>query len=457
MNWRQLPLVYVVHTSGRHAIMLKSMIRVENDMSFQDDRYIADDSFDASDSIIAKFRVTGSLSMEKMAKEIAAESSVGTWVEIKGLTDDMFERLAARVIDMDTETNSLVIAYPSELFEEGSIPQLLSLVVGNIFGMKIVKHMRLLDLTFPERILKQYPGPELGIEGARKALGIPERNPRPILGTIVKPKMGLPIMEHARVAYEAWYGGVDFVKDDEPQTDQKWIRFEDRISAVLEMSDKVKDETGRRVMYAANITGVMDKMLERADFVKSNAGSNGATCIMVDVLTAGFSALQHVRAQNYGLVIHGHRAMHAVMTHHPKHGIHMAPLAKILRMAGVDTLHAGTVVGKMEGDALDTMRVYDSLRDDRWPLLPALPVASGGLHPGHISPLVELFGMDLLINAGGGVHGHPDGSIAGGKAMRQALDATLANQNPWSFAEQHGCTELKRALEKWNVPKPGDS
>lgn len=417
-------------------------------MSYLDDRYI-DPDFDASDSLVTTLKVKGTVSAKRMAKEIAAESSIGTWTTVQGLTEDIFERLAARVIAIDEQNGIFKVAYPRELFEEGSIPQMLSLIVGNIFGMKVVDTMRLMDVEFPESIIKQYPGPELGIEGARKMLNIPTDKPRPILGTIVKPKMGLNVEQHAEVAYEAWYGGVDFVKDDEPQTDQSWVPFNDRIVAVLEKADKVYDETGRKVMYAANITAPMDKMLERADFVKSNGG----TCIMVDVLTTGFSAVQHIRKQNYGLVIHAHRAMHATITKHPDHGIHMVAFAKWLRLAGVDTLHSGTVVGKMEGDAADTHLVYDALRDPDWPLKKVLPVASGGLHPGHISPLVDLFGYDLLINAGGGVHGHPGGSIAGGRAMRQALEAKMAGVDAWTYAEENNLSELKTALETWKVPR----
>ena len=421
-------------------------------MSYLDDRYINPD-FNPSDSIVSILKVNGTVPMRRMAKEVPAESSVGTWTTVRGLTDDIFERLAARTIEIDEKNGIIKVAYPRELFEVGSLPQMLSILVGNIFGMKIVKTMRLIDVIVPESIQKQFPGPELGVKGVQEKLEIDVNDPRPVIGTIVKPKMGLPVEEHAQIAYEAWYGGVDFVKDDEPQTDQPWIRFEDRITQVLDKGDKVWDETGRKVMYAANITGRVDHMLERADIVKSNGGKNGATCIMMDVLTTGFSALQYIREQKYGLAIHGHRAMHATVTMHPEHGIHMTAMSKWLRLAGVDTLHAGSVVGKMEGDREDTTAVYNALRSPDWILKPVVPVASGGLHPGSISPLVDLFGTDILINAGGGVHGHPDGTIAGGRALRQALNAKMAGRTLREYAEENKLEELTKAIDFWAIPR----
>ena len=418
-------------------------------MSYVDDRYYAPEGYDTSNAVICTFKVKTNEDFGKVSKEIAAESSVGTWVKVKGLSDEIFERLAARVIEMQPADGIVKIAYPEALFEKGSIPQMLSLVVGNILGMKSTETIKLIDINIPESVRAPYPGPAFGIDGFKSILGISKSNDRPIIGTIVKPKMGLPPDEHAQVAYEAWYGGVDFVKDDEPQTDQDFCRFADRIVKVLEKADLIKEETGRTVVYAANISAPLPEMERRAEFVKDHGGN----CMMIDVLTTGFAAVQYMRSLDLGLIIHAHRAMHAAMTRHPDHGIHMHALASWLRLAGVDSLHAGTVVGKMEGGYHDVKRVYDVLRDPSWKQKRTLPVASGGLHPGSILPLTEMFGYDLLINAGGGIHGHPDGTIAGAKAMRAALDAVLQKRDIWEYAEQEEHKELLVSLKQWGIPK----
>ncbi len=418
-------------------------------MSYVDDRYFAPDGYDTSNAVICTFKVKTTEDFGKVSKEIAAESSVGTWTMVHTLTDDIFDRLAARVLEMQPEQGIVKIAYPYDIFEQGSLPQMLSLVVGNILGMKSTDAIRLIDIDIPASIREPYPGPAFGIEGFKNALKITKDNDRPIIGTIIKPKMGLPPDRHAQVAYEAWYGGIDFVKDDEPQTDQTFCGFEDRISKVLEKADLVKEETGRNVVYAANITAPLPEMEKRAEYVKDQGGN----CMMIDVLTTGFAAVQYMRSLDLGLLIHAHRAMHAAMTRHPDHGIHMVAFAKWLRLAGVDSLHAGTVVGKMEGGYHDVKVVYDALRDTTWKQKPALPVASGGLYPGSIYPITDMFGFDVLINAGGGVHGHPGGTVAGAKAMRQAVDAVVQKRDLWEFAEAENHKELLVSLEQWGVPR----
>ncbi len=418
-------------------------------MAYIDNKYLALDGFDTSDSVVCTFLMKTHEDYTKAAIEVAAESSVGTWVKVHSLTEDIFERLAARVIEISSEKNIIKIAYPSGLFEKASLPQMLSLVAGNIFGMKSVDSLRLLDIAFPESISSPYPGPAFGIEGFKKELGITASNDRPIIGTIVKPKMGLPPDKHAEVAYEAWYGGVDFVKDDEPQTDQDFCRFEDRLVKVLEKADLVKEETGRKVVYAANITAPLPKMERRAELVKEQGGN----CMMIDVITTGFASLQYMRDLDLGLLIHAHRAMHAAITRVPDHGITMLVLAKWLRLAGVDSLHAGTVVGKMEGKYPEVKGIYDALRDPSWKQKRVLPVASGGLHPGSVPPIVDMFGYDVLINAGGGIHGHPKGTIAGARAMRAAVEAVIQKRDIWEYAETEDHKDLLIALEKFGVPK----
>jgi ribulose-bisphosphate carboxylase large chain len=170
---------------------------------------------------------------------------------------------------------------------------------------------------------------------------------------------------------------------------------------------------------------------------------------MVDILTCGWSALQTLRDQNFKLVIHAHRAGHAAFTKNPLHGIAMRPIATVARIIGVDQLHVGTVVGKMSETKAEVLENIDACKAEMGGLKPVLPVASGGLHPRLVPALLETFGNDVVLQAGGGIHGHPDGTVAGAKAMRQAVDATLKGETLEEYAKTH--TELKIALEHWKT------
>jgi len=192
-----------------------------------------------------------------------------------------------------------------------------------------------------------------------------------------------------------------------------------------------------------NITAETEEMLKRAKYVLENGGEY----VMVDILTCGFSALQTLREQDFNLVIHGHRAGHAAFTKNPKHGISMKVIAKVARIIGVDQLHVGTVVGKMSETKEEVEENCSSLKMELNGLGQVLPVASGGLHPGLVPALIEFFGKDFIIQAGGGIHGHKDGTLAGAKAMRQAVDATLEGIDLREYAKTH--KELEIALQIW--------
>ncbi len=379
------------------------------------------------------------LSLERAAEITAGESSVGTWTDIATMSREIADELGPKVFDVNKGT--VKIAYPSALFEEGNIPQVMSSIAGNIFGMKAVKNLRLVDVRFPDNIVKSFKGPEFGISGIRKLLKVKER---PLIGTIVKPKVGLDPDGHAKVSYESWVGGLDIVKDDENLSSQKFNPFEERITKTLELRDKAESETGEKKIYMPNITAETNEMLRRAEFVKEH----GCEYMMVDVLTVGFSALQTVRDANLGLVIHAHRAMHGALTRNRKHGISMLALARIFRLIGVDQLHIGTAVGKMQGPAKEVVAIKDAIIEDWSGLKKTFPVASGGLHPGMIPELVKILGKDIIIQAGGGVHGHPDGSSAGATAMRQAVDAAMEGVSLEDYAKDH--PELGKALGKWS-------
>lgn len=393
---------------------------------------------------------------KEAAGKVAKESSVGTWTHI-GTVNERAKRIKARVYSLNKPY--VKVAYPPELFELDNVPQIMSSVAGNIFGMKAVKNLRLVHLDIPKNMLEKYEGPRYGVEGVRDLMEVPER---PLVGTIVKPKLGLDHEEHAEVAEESWKGGCDIVKDDENLTSQPFNQFSDRLTETLEARDRAEEETGEKKVYMCNVTAPLSTMMERAEEIKKQGGRY----MMIDVVTTGFSALQEIRRNGPDLVMHAHRAMHAAMTRKEKHGITMQVLGQLYRLIGVDQLHIGTAVGKMEGGKEKVKWIEDNVEEleisekeipreykdrrltNKWHgTKPVFAVSSGGLHPGHVDPLLDFLGKDIIIQSGGGIHGHPDGSKAGARAMRQAINAKMKEITPQEYAKNH--EELKKALEKW--------
>jgi ribulose-bisphosphate carboxylase large chain len=403
--------------------------------------------------LVCEFRIEPGKdsSIREAAKQVAAESSVGTWTQVHTKKPYM-RKLAAKVFSIDGPC--VKIAYDIDLFEHGNVPQIMSSVAGNVFGMKAVNRLRLEDITIPKGIVKSFEGPRYGISGVREILKVPDR---PLVGTIIKPKLGLRTKDHARVAYEAWAGGCDIVKDDENLTDQKFNPFEDRVAETLGMEDKAELDTSEKKVYMPNITAETGEMLKRLDFVKDHGGKY----VMVDFLTCGFSGLQSVRKNAKGLVIHAHRAMHAAITREKKHGISMLVLAKLCRLIGADQLHIGTAVGKMEGSRKEVQDIESGIEnisvsrnpgrhilEQRWSdVKPMFAVCSGGLHPGHIPKLVEYLGKNIIIQLGGGIHGHPEGTMAGAKAARQAISAVMQDKPLEEYSRTH--RELRLAMKEW--------
>lgn len=401
--------------------------------------------------LVCLFRVEpNKVSIKEASEHVALESSIGTWNEVSTEKDYM-RKLAAKVFSI--RGNRVKIAYPSPLFEKGNAPNMLSSIAGNIFGMKIVKNLRLNDIKIPREILNSFKGPKYGIKGVRKMMKIKDR---PLIGTIVKPKLGLRTLDHARVAYEAWSGGCDLVKDDENLSSQKFNQFEERLARTLEMADKAQEQTGEKKAYLVNVTAETKEMMKRAQLVEELGGKY----IMIDVVTEGFGALQTLREGDFKMAIHAHRAMHAAFTRNPKHGISMMVLADMVRLIGCDTLHIGTAVGKLEGKLNEISEIEEEiekkvvketkirLEQDWGKIKPTLAVSSGGLHPGHIPFLVKSFGKDIVLQFGGGIHGHKLGTGAGARAARQALDATLQKISLKQHAKNH--SELRIALEQWD-------
>jgi ribulose-bisphosphate carboxylase large chain len=378
-------------------------------------------------------------SLEFVAGGVAAESSIGTWTELSTEKTYMQDK-AAKVFSI--EGNEIKIAYPEELFELGNMPNILSSVAGNVFGLEDIKNLRLNNIHFPRKIAKSFIGPKYGIEGVRDILKIYDR---PIIGTIIKPKLGLVTKDHAKVAYEAWIGGCDVVKDDENLSSQSFNPFEDRVIQTLEARDRAQEETGESKVYLINVTAELEEMKRRAQFVEDHDGEY----MMIDIITTGWSSLQTMREENYSLAIHAHRAGHAAFTRSRVHGINMVVIAKLARLLGVDQLHVGTAVGKMSETKDEVLANVKACKEPMYEFKPVLPVASGGLHPGMVPKLIEYFGKDVVIQAGGGIHGHPEGTLKGAMAFREAVDAVLQGYTLQEYAESH--EPLAKALTKWEV------
>ena len=397
--------------------------------------------------LVATFYVepADGITMEEAAGRVASESSVGTWTTLVRLPERV-KHLMARVFEI--KDNIVKIAYPIELWEPGNAPQLLSGVAGNIFGMKALKNLRLLDVQLPHEYVKHYMGPEYGIDGIRKIFKIYDR---PITATVPKPKIGYDSDEYAEVSYEILSGGIDLIKDDENLASLKFNKFEDRVKKVLKIREKVEEETGERKGYLANITASTKEMEKRAKLVHDLGGEY----VMIDIITVGWGALQSMRefCHDYKLAIHAHRAMHAAFTRSKKHGISMFFVAKLARLIGVDQIHTGAIIGKLEGPKKDVLEINRFLWSEWYHIKKIFPVASGGLHPGLLPEVLRINNsVDLVIQVGGGVLGHPMGPRAGAKATRDAIQAYLDGITLEEAAKNS--KELQEALKKWGHITP---
>lgn len=409
--------------------------------------------------LVCRFKVIPAkgYSLAKAAENCALESSIGTWTDIATMNPTVAKRLKPSVYKLNPKKQEVYISYPVELFEQDNMCSILSSIAGNIFGMKAVRGLRLLDIKFPKAVVDCFPGPQFGIQGIRKLTKIKKR---PLVGTIVKPKVGLSEAQHAQVAYDAWTGGLDVVKDDENLSSMSFNNFQKRMRATFAKRDKAEDLTGHKKIYMPNITAELNEMLKRAEYVKKMGGEY----IMVDILTIGWSALHTLVKAKMGMVFHAHRAGHAMFTRHPDQGMSMLVVAKLCRLLGMDQLHIGTAnVGKMEGSADEVVEIEENIEKpltkenpkgfalgQNWHgLKPILAVASGGLHPGGVPKLIKHMGTDIVAQFGGGCHGHPDGTYAGAKAILQAVEGTLKGVPLRKYAQDH--EELGKAVKKWGV------
>ena len=410
--------------------------------------------------LIALFRVEPikGMSFEEAVGRVASESSNGTWTEVTTMKDHI-RKLSAKAYKLYPPW--VEVAYPAELFEEGNMSQILSSIAGNIFGMKAIKKLRLEDVYWPREIVESFPGPQYGLDGVRDIMKVYDR---PILATVPKPKVGMYTSEYVEAASEIWRGGIDLVKDDENLTSQGFNKFEERARSMFRLRDKIERETGERKGYLINITAPYKEMLERAKLVSDLGGE----FVMIDILTTGWSALQSLREEfeDLKVAVHAHRAFHAAFTRDRRHGMSMKVVAEIARLLGVDHIHVGTVVGKLESPKVDVIPLIRICRDKvtrrsgYYKLLPKkwygikriFPVSSGGIHPGLVPELIKMFGVDVMIQAGGGVLGHPSGPLKGAEAFREAIDASIHGEDLEERAAKNKA--LREALDYWGRRTP---
>ena len=429
--------------------------------------YYTPDYHPRETDVLAAFRITPQpgVPAEEAGAAVAAESSTGTWTTVwtDGLTSlDVYKGRCYDIEPVAGEDNQYIayVAYPIDLFEEGSVTNLFTSIVGNVFGFKALRALRLEDLRIPVAYAKTFLGPPHGIQVERDKLN---KYGRSLLGCTIKPKLGLSAKNYGRAVYECLRGGLDFTKDDENVNSQPFMRWRDRFLFVAEAIFKSQQETREIKGHYLNATaGTCEEIIKRAVFAKEL----GVPIIMHDYLTGGFTANTTLATycRDNGLLLHIHRAMHGVIDRQRRHGIHFRVLAKALRISGGDHLHSGTVVGKLEGEREITLGFVDLMRDDyvakdrsrgiyfeqEWRSLPGvIPVASGGIHVWHIPALVEIFGDDACLQFGGGTLGHPWGNAPGACANRVALEAcTQARNEGRDLAREGG--DVIRAAAKWS-------
>jgi ribulose-bisphosphate carboxylase large chain len=402
--------------------------------------------------------------LEQAAETMAGEQSTGTFLRVPGETDELRQAHAARVesiVELETTSTpslpgakapkgeplyrraEVTLSWP--LANMGpSLPNLMATVAGNLFELKPFSGLKLLDVTLPADFLLRYQGPQFGIAGTRKLSGV---YGRPLIGTIIKPSVGLSPEATAELVDTLAGGGIDFIKDDELQADGPHCPFGQRLEHVMEAIERHADRTGRKVMYAFNITGEIDEMLRRHDAVEAAGG----TCVMVSINSVGLPALVALRRQSR-LAIHAHRNGWGMYSRSPAMGMSYIAYQKFWRLAGADHMHVNGLRNKFcEEDASVVASARECLRpmfDEPGRGCEIMPVFSSGQSAQQAPDTYRALGStDLIFACGGGLVGHPAGIAAGVHSLQQAWQAAVAGIPLEQFAEQH--EELRQALAKF--------
>jgi 2,3-diketo-5-methylthiopentyl-1-phosphate enolase len=415
------------------------------------------DGIDYDDYIIGTYVATypSFLPLAKMAPLLAIEQSTGTWVAVPGETPEVRRNHVAKVIGVyefpdhefevpagTQDRNWMVqIAFP-EVNIGKQIPMLLTAVVGNI---SLAGKIKLVDIRFPKKYVAGFKGPKFGIEGVRKLLGVKKR---PLLNNMVKPCTGYPLEVGAELFRKAALGGCDIIKDDELIADASFNSVVGRVKRYMQIEKQVFEETGEHTLYTVNISDSVPKIFENA----RRAVELGVNAIMINYVAVGLPVMQAIAEDpKINVPILAHMDVAGAMYMSPYHGLssHLI-LGKLPRLAGADIV----VIPAPYGKASVIVEKFDAAaRNLTYPLYnlkPAWPMASGGITPNMVPKVMQELGNDIVIGSGGGIHAHPHGPVAGGKAFRQAIDATMKGISLEEYAKTH--KELAATEKAWTNP-----
>ena len=416
----------------------------------------------AANLIIATYLIETPQPVEHAAEMIAGEQSSGTFLPVPGETEELKARSRARVLDIKLldrvdspslrgsrsknkedravyQRAEIRIGFPFE--NVGcNLPTLLATVCGNLYELAEHSGCKLLDLDLPEAFAERYPGPQFGVEGTRRLSGVYQR---PLIGTIIKPSVGLSPEQTADLVRELGEAGIDFVKDDELMANPPHSPLEQRVACVMREINRLADATGRKIMYAFNISDEVDAMRKHHELVRDAGG----TCVMVSLNHVGFAGVSALRAFSE-LPIHGHRNGWGMYTRHPLLGIEFAAYQKLWRAVGVDHLHVNGLRNKFWEPDASVVRSILALREPLWGGYHAMPVISSGQWGGQAPETLRQTGTsDVLYVAGGGIMAHPLGPAGGLRGIQQAWEAAARGIPLEQYAAEH--EELRLTMEKF--------
>ena len=416
-----------------------------------------------AERITATYRVETPLPLERAAEVLAGEQSSGTFVAVPGETDELRHRFGARV---EKVTPTGTVAEPSlpgsrggtlGTFHRGEIvvswsienvgynlPTLVSTLQGNLYELSQFSGLKLLDFDPPPSFAQHFSGPKFGIAGTRKVTGIANR---PLIGTIIKPSVGLSPQQTAEIVARLAAADIDFVKDDELMANPPHSPFDERVAAVMRVINAHADRTGKKVMYAFNISDELDAMRRHYETVQRAGG----TAVMMSLNSVGLAAAKKI-CDAGALAIHAHRNGWGMLNRHPQLGIEFPAYQKLWRLAGVDQIHVNGIANKFWEDDDSVVRSIEScLRPmlDGYPILPVISSGQTGLQAPETYRRTRT--IDLLYLAGGGIMAHPGGAPAGVRALRQAWEAAVSGRSIDDYARDH--VELRQSLEKFGKAK----
>lgn len=407
----------------------------------------------ASQRIEADYLIETAFDPGYAAEVMAGEQSSGTFLTIPGETPELKQRAGACVEQLKVTDKVSAPSLPDAGLPEGradswnqahvtlswplenlgpSLPNLIATIAGNLFELEPFSGLRLLDVRLPTEFAERYQGPKFGMSGTRR---LAEVEGRPLIGTIIKPSVGLNADQTAALVADLCEGGIDFIKDDELQADGPACPFEDRVKAVMRVVNDAAEKSGRKVMVAFNLTGDIDEMRRRHDLVLAHGG----TCIMASLTAVGMSGMIEL-GKHTQLPIHAHRCGWGALTRSPMLGWAYPAWSKLWRLAGADHMHVNGLDSKFTESNGSVVASAKSLSDPLFEQKPmrAVPVFSSGQTIRQAAGTLEAVGTpDLIVTAGGGVVAHPDGVAAGVTALRNAWEAAMQGISLEVYAKDH--------------------